>query len=104
MLPLISLNSKDYIRITSYHLEEEKMAVIVQTMVGSRHGERFYPDFSGVAKSYNYYPVAPQTPADGIADVALGLGKTVVDGGNTVRFVPAYPSQLMQFSIYRLRL
>jgi CheY-like chemotaxis protein len=92
------VKSKDYIRITSYHLEEEKMAVIVQTMVGSRHGERFYPDFSGVAKSYNYYPIAPQTPADGIADVALGLGKTVVDGGNTVRFVPAYPEQLMQFS------
>jgi CheY-like chemotaxis protein len=91
-------HTKDYIRITSYHLEEEKMAVIVQKMVGQHHGERFYPDFSGVAKSYNYYPVKPQTPEDGIAYVALGLGKTVVDGGNTVRFVPKYPTQLMQFS------
>ncbi|MGE5401468.1 MAG: PEP/pyruvate-binding domain-containing protein, partial [Ignavibacteriales bacterium] len=90
-------SAKDYIRITSYRLEEEKMAVIIQKMIGTQHHNRFYPDFSGVAKSHNFYPVAPQKPEDGIVSVALGLGKTVVDGGNTVRFCPKYPTDLMQF-------
>lgn len=89
--------AKDYIKITSYRLEEEKMAVIIQKMVGKKHDKRFYPDFSGVARSYNYYPLPPQKPQDGIASVALGLGKTVVEGGNTVRFCPQYPSDLIQF-------
>jgi len=66
-------------------------------MVGSRHNERFYPDFAGVAKSYNFYPVPPQASTDGIVLSALGLGKTVVDGGNAVRFCPKYPRHLMQF-------
>jgi hypothetical protein len=66
-------------------------------MVGSRHHNRFYPDVAGVGKSYNFYPVAPQKSTDGIVYVALGLGKTVVDGGNTVRFCPRYPRHLMQF-------
>ena len=88
---------KDYMKATSYRLEEEKMAVIVQRMVGEQHSDRFYPDFSGVAKSYNFYPVPPQTATDGIVLVALGLGKTVVEGGNTVRFCPKYPRHLMQF-------
>jgi hypothetical protein len=73
------------------------MAVIVQKMVGAQHGTRFYPDFSGVAKSYNFYPVPPQKPLDGIVSVALGLGKTIVDGGVTVRFCPKYPDHLLQF-------
>lgn len=90
--------TKAYIKVTSYHLEEEKMAVIIQKMIGSRHKDRFYPDFSGVAKSYNFYPAPPQKPTDGIVAVALGLGKTVVDGGNTVRFAPRYPNHLPQFS------
>jgi CheY-like chemotaxis protein len=90
-------NTKNYIKITSYRLEEEKMAVIIQKMVGFSHENRFYPDFSGVAKSYNYYPHAPQKQEDGIVSVALGLGKTVVDGGNTVRFCPKYPTDLIQF-------
>ncbi len=90
--------TKDYIRVTSYRLEEEKMAVIVQKLVGQRHNNRFYPTFSGVAKSYNFYPIPPQTSEDGIASVALGLGKTVVDGGNTVKFSPKYPNHLIQFS------
>jgi len=88
---------KDYMKATSYRLEEEKMAVIIQRMVGERHSDRFYPDFAGVAKSYNFYPVPPQTATDGIVLVALGLGKTVVEGGNTVRFCPKYPRHLMQF-------
>ncbi len=90
--------TKDYIRLTSYRLEEEKMAVIIQKLVGAKHGDRFYPTFSGVAKSYNFYPVPPQKSDDGIASVALGLGKFVVDGGTTVKFSPRYPQHLLQFS------
>lgn len=89
--------SKEYINVTSYRLEEEKMAVIIQRMVGKTHDNRFYPDFSGVGKSYNFYPAKPQTSDDGIANVALGLGKTVVDGGETVRFCPKYPTDVIQF-------
>jgi CheY-like chemotaxis protein len=90
--------AKDYFRVTDYELEEEKMAVIVQRMVGSQHVNRFYPDFAGVAKSYNFYPVPPQKSQDGIVSVALGLGKTIVDGGVAVRFCPKYPKHLFQFS------
>ncbi len=90
-------NSKAYFKATSYRLEEEKMAVIIQKLVGKKYNNRFYPSFSGVAKSYNYYPLPPQLAKDGIASVALGLGKTVVDGGNCVRFCPKYPTDLIQF-------
>ncbi len=89
--------AKDYMKATDYRLEEEKMAVIIQRLVGARRGGRFYPDFAGVAKSYNFYPVPPQKSSDGIAMVALGLGKTVVDGGNVVRFCPKYPKHMLQF-------
>jgi CheY-like chemotaxis protein len=89
--------AKDYMKATAYRMEEEKMAVIVQRLVGAQRQNRFYPDFAGVAKSYNFYPVPPQKSSDGIALVALGLGKTVVDGGNTVRFCPKYPKHLLQF-------
>ena len=89
--------AKHYFRITDYRLEEEKMSVIVQRICGAQHGTRFYPDFSGVAKSYNFYPIPPQKPRDGIVSVALGLGKTIVDGGVTVRFCPKYPNHLLQF-------
>ena len=57
------------------------MAVVVQEVVGRRHGDRFYPDLSGVARSYNFYPVGPAQPEEGVVDLALGLGKTIVDGG-----------------------
>ncbi|MCU0452353.1 MAG: histidine kinase [Bacteroidetes bacterium] len=89
--------ARDYMKATAYRLEEEKMAVIIQCVVGERHNGRFYPDFAGVAKSYNFYPVPPQSATDGIVQVALGLGKTVVDGGNVVRFCPKHPRHLMQF-------
>jgi len=89
--------AKDYLKATTYRLEEEKMAVIIQRIVGSERNGRFYPEFAGVAKSYNFYPVAPQKATDGIALVGLGLGKTVVDGGNNVRFCPKYPKHLLQF-------
>ncbi|MBV6421959.1 MAG: hypothetical protein DAHOPDDO_03247 [Ignavibacteriaceae bacterium] len=89
--------TKDYMKATAYRLEEEKMAVIVQRLVGSEHKGKFYPDFAGVAKSFNFYPVAPQKSEDGIAMVALGLGETVVQGGNSIRFCPRYPKHLLQF-------
>lgn len=90
--------AKNYMKVTSYRLEEEKMAVVVQRMVGTAHDNLFYPDFAGVARSYNFYPVAPQKSEDGVASVALGLGKTVVEGGNTVKFCPKYPNHIPQFS------
>ena len=93
-----SQHAKAYVRATPYRLEEEKMAVILQQVVGSQHGPRFYPDFSGVVRSHNFYPVAPMTFADGIAAVALGLGRTVVDGGKCLSFCPRYPKNLLQFS------
>ncbi|MEK7703377.1 MAG: PEP/pyruvate-binding domain-containing protein, partial [Myxococcota bacterium] len=89
--------AKDYMRATSYRLEEEKMAVLIQRLVGAVHGDRFYPDISGVARSYNFYPAGPQTPADGIANVALGLGRLVVGGEGGLRLCPRYPDHLPQF-------
>jgi hypothetical protein len=91
-------SAKDYIKATSYRLEEEKMAVIVQKMIGSKYHNRFYPGLSGVARSYNFYPIHPQKFSDGIIFIALGLGKMVVEGGSTVRFCPKYPNHLDQFS------
>ena len=93
-----STHAKAYVRATPFRLEEEKMAVILQQVVGSMHGQRFYPDFSGVVRSHNFYPVPPMTFADGIAAVALGLGRTVVDGGKCLMFCPRYPKNLVQFS------
>lgn len=90
-------SAKSYIKVTSYRLEEEKMAVIIQKMVGMAQGNKFYPHFSGVAKSFNFYPLPPQKPTDGIVSTALGLGKWVVEGGNSVRFCPKYPKDLIQF-------
>jgi hypothetical protein len=87
--------AREYIRVTSLRVEDEKMGVIVQRMVGAAHGQdRFYPEVSGVARSYNFYPAGPQKPEDGIASVALGLGRTIVEGGPTVRFCPRYPEHL----------
>jgi CheY-like chemotaxis protein len=91
-------SAKDYLKVTSYSLEEEKMAVVVQKMVGAQHEGRFYPEISGVGRSYNFYPVAPQKPREGIVSVALGLGRMIVDGGTTVLFCPRHPRHLVQFS------
>jgi CheY-like chemotaxis protein len=76
----------------------DSMAVIIQQLAGSQYGHSFYPAISGVAKSYNYYPIAPMQAEDGIAHVALGFGKTVVEGGKSLRFSPAFPNHLPQFS------
>jgi CheY-like chemotaxis protein len=95
-------HAKGYVRATPYRLEEEKMAVIVQQVVGTIHsshdGQRFYPDFSGVVRSHNFYPVPPMSFGDGVAAVALGLGRAVVDGGKCLTFCPRYPRNIVQFS------
>ncbi len=93
-----SRHAKAYVRATPYRLEEEKMAVILQQVVGAIHGQRFYPDFSGVVRSRNFYPVPPMSFADGIAAVALGLGREVVGGGKCLTFCPRYPRNIVQFS------
>jgi CheY-like chemotaxis protein len=93
-----SQHAKAYVRATPYRLEEEKMAVILQQVVGKVHGQRFYPDFSGVVRSYNFYPVSPMKYADGVAAVALGLGRAVVDGDKCLTFCPRYPRHILQFS------
>lgn len=90
--------SKDYIRSTSYRLEEEKMAIIIQPLIGAEHNSRYYPELSGVARSFNFYPSPPFQSNDGIASVALGLGKMIVEGGNTIRFCPKYPTHSLQFA------
>ena len=92
------LEPKIYIESTSSKADEEKMAIIIQELVGKEYGGRFYPTFSGVAQSYNFYPVGHQTFEDGIASVAVGLGKTVVGGGKALRFCPRYPENITEFS------
>jgi DNA-binding NarL/FixJ family response regulator len=91
-------DSKSYIAATPNRLEEEKMAVVIQPVVGRRHGDYLYPDIAGVVRSYDYYPMHGLHAEDGVACVALGLGRTVVDGGRCVRFCPAQPGALYQFT------
>ena len=93
-----SQHAKAYVRATPYRTEEEKMAVILQQVVGRMHGARFYPDFSGVVRSHNFYPVPPMASEDGVAAVALGMGREVVEGGRCLTFCPRYPRNLVQFS------
>jgi CheY-like chemotaxis protein len=87
-----------YARSTLHRTEDEKMAVIIQQLSGGRYGDFFYPPLSGVAQSYNFYPLSHMKPEEGIAHIALGLGKTVVEGGTSLRFSPKYPQFLPQFS------
>ena len=90
--------AKQYLAEGPYRLEEEKMAVVLQRVVGGRRGSRFYPDVAGVARSHNFYPLPPMRQEDGLAAVALGLGETVVTGGACFRFCPRYPRHIVQFS------
>jgi hypothetical protein len=83
--------SRDYCRATGHGLEQERMGVIIQELVGHRFHDRFYPSVSGVARSYNYYPLGACRREDGVAHLALGLGKTIVDGGLSWFCCPAYP-------------
>lgn len=91
-------HAKAYLRATPYRLEEEKMAVLLQRIVGSPRDERFYPDFSGVARSHNYYPTPPLEAGDGIVAVGLGMGRIIVEGGACLRFSPKHPRHILQFA------
>ena len=93
-----SQHAKAYVRVTPYRLEEEKMAIVIQQVVGATHSTRFYPDFSGVVRSRNFYPHPPMRVEDGFAAVALGLGRAVVGGGKCLSFSPRHPRHLVQFS------
>ena len=90
--------SKSYMSATRNVIDEEKMGVVLQEVTGQKSGERFYPTISGVARSINFYPIEPEKPEDGIANIALGLGKYIVDGGVTLRFSPKYPHKILQLS------
>ena len=83
--------AKSYVKAIGKSIESEKMAVIIQEVVGLRHGDRFYPNISGVARSYNYYPTGHAKPLNGVVNLALGLGKTIVDGGISYAYSPAFP-------------
>lgn len=96
--------SRTYIQTTANLLSEEKMAVVVQSICGSEHDGLYYPMLSGVARSVNFYPLGNEKPEDGIVDLAFGLGKTVVDGGNSLRFSPKYPKKILQLSEPKLAL
>lgn len=90
--------SRTYVDATPNRLEDVKMAVIIQELVGRIHENFLYPHLSGVARSYDHYPMEGMTNQDGVANVALGLGRTVVEGGKCVRFSPRYPRKMYQFS------
>lgn len=91
-------DSKAYMAATSNVIDQEKMAVILQEVVGKDYGGRYYPNISGVLRSINYYPIGEEKAEDGIASLALGLGKYIVDGGQTLRVSPYHPDQVLQMS------
>lgn len=88
---VFSKTARGYVEAINYKIEEEMMAVVIQEVVGNQFGDYFYPHISGVARSYNYYPIAHMKPEEGFAVAAIGLGKYVVDGEKTFRFSPSYP-------------
>jgi CheY-like chemotaxis protein len=90
--------SKAYMTATSNVIDEEKMGIVLQEVCGNRHGDIFYPTISGVAQSINYYPIGSEKAEDGIANVAFGLGKLVVEGGVSLRFCPKIPKKILQLS------
>ena len=91
-------DSKGYMTATSNLIDQEKMAIVLQEVVGNRYNDHFYPTISGVARSLNFYPIGNEKAEDGIANIALGLGKYIVDGGQTLRFSPRHPHSILQMS------
>jgi len=91
-------SARSYIRAMAHAPDDEQMAVIVQEVVGARHGDRFYPDVSGVGRSYNFYRSGQARPEDGVVDLALGLGKTIVDGGVCWNYSPRFPRATPPFA------
>ncbi len=96
--------SKAYMTATSNVIDQEKMAVIIQEVVGEYHGDFYFPSFSGVGRSLNYYPINDEEPEEGVAQVAAGLGKYIVDGGRSLRFSPRHPGNVLQTSTLDLAL
>jgi CheY-like chemotaxis protein len=90
--------SKAYMTATANVIDEEKMGIILQEVCGNRHGDIFYPTISGVARSINYYPIGSEKAEDGIANIAFGLGKLIVDGGLSLRFSPRHPKKILQLT------
>ena len=90
--------AKNYIEATGHRVEEEQMAVIIQEIAGKRFKHHYYPHYSGVARSFNYYPFGDAKQADGIVNLAVGLGKTIVDGGVSAQFCPRFPTIMPQFA------
>ncbi len=97
-------DSKAYMTATSNVIDQEKMAVIIQEVVGNEAGDYYFPSFSGVGRSLNYYPIGRETPEDGVAEIAVGLGKYIVDGGVGLRFSPPHPDCALQTSELTLAL
>jgi hypothetical protein len=91
-------DSKAYMTATHNVIDEEKMAIVMQEVCGKAYDKRYYPACSGVARSINFYPIPPEKAEDGIASIAMGLGKYIVDGGQTLRFSPKYPKKVLQTS------
>ncbi len=91
-------DSKAYMTATKNVIDEEKMGIVLQEVCGKSYGTRYYPTLSGVARSINFYPIGSESPEDGIANIALGLGKHIVDGGQTLRFSPRFPQKVLQIS------
>nr|WP_319401406.1 PEP/pyruvate-binding domain-containing protein [uncultured Carboxylicivirga sp.] len=91
-------SSKRYMEATMNVIDEERMGIVLQEVVGQKHGDVFYPTFSGVGRSVNFYPIAPEKAEDGTVNVAMGLGKHIVEGGMTLRFSPKYPQKILQLS------
>ncbi len=96
--------SKAYMSATSNVIDQEKMAVIIQEVVGESHGPYYFPSFSGVGRSLNYYPIGEERTEDGVAEIAIGLGKYIVDGGLSLRFSPIHPDKVLQTSTLDLAL
>ena len=97
-------DSKAYMNATSNVIEQEKMAIIIQEVAGEWHGDYYYPSFSGVGRSLNYYPVGEERSEEGVVEVAAGLGKYIVDGGMALRFSPKHPDHVLQTSTVELAL
>lgn len=91
-------SSKAYMTATSNVIDEEKMGIVIQEVCGNQRGDLFFPTFSGVARSINFYPIGSEKATDGIATVGYGLGKLIVDGGLSMRFSPRYPKKILQLS------
>ena len=97
-------DSKAYMTATSNVIDQEKMAIILQEVVGTQYDDRYYPSFSGVGRSLNYYPINDEKAEDGVVDLAIGLGKYIVDGGRSLRFSPKHPRNVLQTSTLDLAL